>query len=98
MLASKFDDRVTDTNRSACTATGGSAVKAVECLLDHGVPQSRIIFLNLVASPEGIRHMADLFPEIKIISAWGTSCAARLAQCQALTRFWPSLLVQWTRA
>lgn len=33
-------------------ATGGSAIRAIEVLKDHGVPESRIIFLNLVASPE----------------------------------------------
>ena len=29
-------------------ATGGSAIKAVEVLLSHGVPENRIIFINLV--------------------------------------------------
>jgi uracil phosphoribosyltransferase len=30
-------------------ATGGSAIKAVEVLLEHGVPEQRIIFVNLVS-------------------------------------------------
>ena len=30
------------------TATGGSAIKAVEVILEHGVPEDRIIFINLV--------------------------------------------------
>lgn len=29
-------------------ATGGSAMKAVEVLMEHGVPEDRIIFVNLV--------------------------------------------------
>lgn len=29
-------------------ATGGSAIKAVEVLKEHGVPEERIIFINLV--------------------------------------------------
>jgi len=29
-------------------ATGGSAMKAVEVLIEHGVPEERIIFINLV--------------------------------------------------
>lgn len=29
-------------------ATGGSAMKAVEVLMEHGVPEERIIFINLV--------------------------------------------------
>ena len=32
----------------ARTATGGSAIKAVEVLKEHGVPEERIIFINLV--------------------------------------------------
>jgi uracil phosphoribosyltransferase len=30
-------------------ATGGSAMKAVEVLVEHGVPEERIIFINLVS-------------------------------------------------
>lgn len=30
-------------------ATGGSAMKAVEVLMEHGVPEERIIFINLVS-------------------------------------------------
>lgn len=33
-------------------ATGGSAIKAVEVLMEHGVPEERIIFINLVCSSE----------------------------------------------
>jgi len=52
------------------TATGGSAIKAIEVLLDHGVPQERIIFLNLVSCPEGLRAMNDAYPGVKIVTAW----------------------------
>ena len=31
-------------------ATGGSAIKAVEVLKEHGVPEERIIFINLVCT------------------------------------------------
>ncbi|BGP15313.1 Uracil phosphoribosyltransferase, synthesizes UMP from uracil [Rhodosporidiobolus nylandii] len=51
-------------------ATGGSAIKAIEVLIDHGVPQERIIFLNLVSSPEGLQAMSDAYPQVKIITAW----------------------------
>lgn len=51
-------------------ATGGSAIKAIEVLLDHGVPQERIIFLNLVSCPEGLRAMNDAYPGVKIVTAW----------------------------
>ncbi|GAA5953382.1 hypothetical protein JCM5350_003619 [Sporobolomyces pararoseus] len=51
-------------------ATGGSAIKAVEVLIDHGVPQERIIFLNLVSCPEGLRAMHAAYPKIKVVTAW----------------------------
>ncbi|ORX55039.1 cytosine deaminase-uracil phosphoribosyltransferase fusion protein [Hesseltinella vesiculosa] len=50
-------------------ATGGSAMKAVEVLLDNGVPENHIIFLNLIASPEGINAFAERFPKVKIVVA-----------------------------
>jgi uracil phosphoribosyltransferase len=50
-------------------ATGGSAIKAIEVLLQHGVPQSKIIFVNLVAAPEGINALLDAHPQVKIITA-----------------------------
>lgn len=34
---------------TASSATGGSAIKAVEVLKEHGVPEERIIFINLVS-------------------------------------------------
>jgi uracil phosphoribosyltransferase len=39
-------------------------------LIDHGVPQERIIFLNLVSSPEGLQAMFDAYPKVKVITAW----------------------------
>jgi uracil phosphoribosyltransferase len=33
-------------------ATGGSAMKAVEVLIEHHVPEERIIFINLVRALE----------------------------------------------
>lgn len=51
-------------------ATGGSAIKAMEVILEHGVPQERIIFLCLLASPEGIKACLDAYPKVKIIAGW----------------------------
>jgi len=50
-------------------ATGGSACQAVEVLLEAGVKQDRIIFVNLIAAPEGIEMMSKKFPLIKIVTA-----------------------------
>jgi hypothetical protein len=51
-------------------ATGGSAKKAIEVLIDQGVKEERILFLNLLASPEGIKNCCDAFPKLTIISGW----------------------------
>jgi uracil phosphoribosyltransferase len=34
------------------SATGGSAMKAVEVLFENGVPEERIIFVNLVMAEQ----------------------------------------------
>ncbi|KAI9018481.1 uracil phosphoribosyltransferase-domain-containing protein [Phycomyces nitens] len=48
-------------------ATGGSAIQAVKVLLDNNVKEERIIFLNLIASPEGIASFIEQYPKIKIV-------------------------------
>lgn len=50
-------------------ATGGSVMTAIEILLANGVQQDRIVFLNLVAAPEGVRAVLARFPRIRIFSA-----------------------------
>lgn len=49
-------------------ATGGSCVKAIEVLLEHGVKEERIIFVNLIAAPEGVVALTQRFPQIKILT------------------------------
>lgn len=49
-------------------ATGGSAMMAVEVLLSRGVKADRILFLNLLAAPEGIAAFHEKFPDVKIIT------------------------------
>ncbi|KAG8747444.1 Uracil phosphoribosyltransferase, synthesizes UMP from uracil [Ceratobasidium sp. 414] len=55
-------------------ATGGSAIKAVEAfygvLMEAGVPEERIMFLNLIASPEGIRTFCGKYPALRMITGW----------------------------
>ncbi|PFH49145.1 hypothetical protein AMATHDRAFT_76374 [Amanita thiersii Skay4041] len=51
-------------------ATGGSAMKAVEVLIEHGVPEERIIFINLIASPEGLKNFYGKYPQVKVITGW----------------------------
>ncbi|KAF4548001.1 Uracil phosphoribosyltransferase-like protein [Elsinoe fawcettii] len=51
-------------------ATGGSALMAVEVLLKKGVPEERILFLNLIASPEGAENFAKKYPKVRIVTAF----------------------------
>jgi len=51
-------------------ATGGSATMAVEVLISRGVPEDRILFLNLIASPEGIASFAKKFPKLRVVTAF----------------------------
>ncbi|KAI9772953.1 MAG: Uracil phosphoribosyltransferase, synthesizes UMP from uracil [Geoglossum simile] len=51
-------------------ATGGSATMAVDVLKSRGVPEDRILFLNLIASPEGVSNFAQRFPKLRVVTAF----------------------------
>jgi len=51
-------------------ATGGSAIMAIEVLKKKGVPEDRILFLNLIASPEGVKNFAEKLPKVRIVTAF----------------------------
>ncbi|KAK4179202.1 putative uracil phosphoribosyltransferase [Triangularia setosa] len=51
-------------------ATGGSAIMAVDVLKSRGVPEERILFLNVLASPEGIKNFASKFPKSRVVTAF----------------------------
>ena len=50
-------------------ATGGSAVETIKTLKSKGVEETKIIFINLVAAPEGVEEVFSRFPDIRIITA-----------------------------
>ncbi|MBD3305721.1 uracil phosphoribosyltransferase [candidate division KSB3 bacterium] len=50
-------------------ATGGSAIETIRVLKERGVQESKIIFINLVAAPEGIEAVLSAYPGIRIITA-----------------------------
>mmetsp|Transcript_13102 Transcript_13102/g.17993 ORF Transcript_13102/g.17993 Transcript_13102/m.17993 type:complete len:230 (+) Transcript_13102:75-764(+) len=50
-------------------ATGGSCIKAVEVLREHGVSDDKIIFVNLISCPEGIAAMKAHCPEVTIVTS-----------------------------
>ncbi|MFJ8955297.1 uracil phosphoribosyltransferase [Streptomyces sp. NPDC102381] len=50
-------------------ATGGSAKAAVDVLLKAGVREERIVFVNFIASPEGIEALTAAHPRIQIVTS-----------------------------
>lgn len=48
-------------------ATGGSAVAALDLLSERGARRMRLV--NLVAAPEGIRHVHNHYPKLPIFTA-----------------------------
>jgi len=50
-------------------ATGNSAVYAVQKLIDIGVSPDQIIFMVLVAAPEGVKTFTFAHPKVKIYAA-----------------------------
>lgn len=50
-------------------ATGGSALTAIGVLLDAGVREENIIFVNFLAAPEGIHTVCGKHPKIKIVTS-----------------------------
>ncbi|MFD5419205.1 uracil phosphoribosyltransferase [Streptomyces sp. NPDC127069] len=50
-------------------ATGGSAKAAIEVLLDAGVEEGNIVFVNFLASPEGIEAVHAKYPLVKIVTS-----------------------------
>ena len=56
-------------------ATGGSAIRAVECLIkQYQVKEENIIFLNVVCCPEGIKAFCTKYPKIHIVTAAVDEC------------------------
>lgn len=49
--------------------TGGSASRAVRVLLEKGVDEGKILFLTLIAAPEGIHSLCKQFPRLKVITS-----------------------------
>jgi uracil phosphoribosyltransferase len=50
-------------------ATGGTALAAIQVLLDKGVAEDRIVFINLITVPEGITAVCRRFPAVKIVTS-----------------------------
>ncbi|RIA98715.1 uracil phosphoribosyltransferase-domain-containing protein [Glomus cerebriforme] len=50
-------------------ATGAAALMAIRVLLDHDVPEAKIIFLTFLATPLGLHVISKAFPKVKICTS-----------------------------
>jgi uridine kinase len=48
-------------------SSGGSALMAVQVLLDHGVEQDKIVLVTYTAGRMGLHRLTMVFPEISIV-------------------------------
>jgi uracil phosphoribosyltransferase len=71
LFYSKFPKDIANMHVLLCDpmlATGGSAMKAIQTLVEHGVNPSNIVFANMICAPEGLKIMAETYPMVKIVT------------------------------
>lgn len=49
-------------------SSGGAALMAVRTLVDHGVDESKIVFVTCLAGNMGVKRLMTVFPEIKVVA------------------------------
>lgn len=50
-------------------ATGGTALAAIQVLLDKGVAEENIVFINLLTAPEGITAVCQRYPNVRFVTS-----------------------------
>ncbi|XP_002158556.1 uracil phosphoribosyltransferase [Hydra vulgaris] len=55
-------------------ATGGSVKVAISVLIEAGVSESNIMFINLICCPEGLRSLKDAYPNVKVVTCCIDKC------------------------
>ncbi|KAG1496480.1 hypothetical protein G6F53_012166 [Rhizopus delemar] len=53
----------------AMVGTGAAALMAIRVLLDHEVPEDRIIFVSFLAAQIGLTVISNAFPRVKIVTS-----------------------------
>lgn len=48
-------------------SSGGAALMAVRVLLDHGVPEDKIVFVTYTAGKNGLNRLMAVYPEIRVV-------------------------------
>jgi uridine kinase len=51
------------------TPFAATAMMAIRILLDHGVPEDQITFITILSTHSGLRALARVFPQVKVIVA-----------------------------
>ncbi|CAC19743.1 Uracil phosphoribosyltransferase [Schizosaccharomyces pombe] len=50
-------------------ATGNSVILAIQTLINKGIPEENIVFVNLIACNEGITNVFAKFPKLRMVTA-----------------------------
>ncbi|CAH1762701.1 69_t:CDS:10, partial [Entrophospora sp. SA101] len=50
-------------------ATGAAALMAIRVLLDHSVPEDKIVFLSFIATPLALHVISNAFPKVKVCTS-----------------------------
>lgn len=48
-------------------SSGGAALMAVQVLVDHGVPEEKIVFVTYFAGRMGLNRLTTVFPGVKVV-------------------------------
>jgi len=48
-------------------SSGGAALMAVRVLVDHGVPEEKIVFVTYFAGKIGVNRLLKVFPDVKVV-------------------------------
>lgn len=49
-------------------SSGGAALMAVKVLVDHGVPESNIVFVTFMAGQRGLNRLTNVFKGIRVVT------------------------------
>lgn len=50
-------------------SSGGAALMSVRVLVDHGVPEDRIVFVTYLAGRVGVNRVLSVFPDVRVVVA-----------------------------
>ena len=48
-------------------SSGGAALMAVRVLVDHGVPEEKVVFVTFIALRMGVNRLLNVFPNVKVV-------------------------------